>query len=74
MPKGAKFNAWYWIAAFIGILFIQYLYASSHAVAPILYSEFEQFLQRRQGRRDRDLRSLYPGQAEEPLQTGKASL
>jgi cell division protease FtsH len=44
MPKGAKFNAWYWIAAFIGILFIQYLFASSRAVAPILYSDFEQYL------------------------------
>jgi cell division protease FtsH len=44
MPQGTKFNVWYWIAAFLGILFIQYLYATAQSVAPVLYSDFEQYL------------------------------
>ncbi len=44
MPKGTQFNIWYWIAALLGILFIQYLYASAQSVAPVLYSDFEQYL------------------------------
>ncbi|WP_191060982.1 ATP-dependent zinc metalloprotease FtsH [Geminicoccus harenae] len=48
MNKDVRFNLWYWLAALAGILFIQYLYSTNQQVAPILYSEFEQYL--REGR------------------------
>ena len=48
MNKDVRFNLWYWLAALAGILFIQYLYSANQQVAPILYSEFEQYL--REGR------------------------
>jgi cell division protease FtsH len=40
MTPKAKFNAWYWIAAFFGVLFLHSLYVAATQVAPIPYSEF----------------------------------
>ncbi|HEX2526694.1 MAG TPA: ATP-dependent zinc metalloprotease FtsH [Geminicoccus sp.] len=44
MKKQTTFHFWYWIAAFVGILIIQYLYTTAQTVAPVLYSDFEQYL------------------------------
>ncbi len=42
-PK-IQFNIWYWLAAFIGLLSIQYFVASLQQVAQIPYSEFQTHL------------------------------
>ena len=44
MTKREKFNVWYWIAAFIGILAIQSMFATAQQVAPIPYSQFQELL------------------------------
>jgi cell division protease FtsH len=42
--KGARFHLWYWIAAFVGIMILQYVYVTARQVATIPYSQFEQLL------------------------------
>src|SRR5215218_9869174 len=42
--KGARFHIGYWIAAFIGIMTLQYFYVTAREVATIPYSQFEQLL------------------------------
>jgi cell division protease FtsH len=42
--KSPRFNAWYWVAAMIGILVIQYFIGSAREIAPIPYSEFQDLL------------------------------
>jgi cell division protease FtsH len=44
MTKREKFNVWYWIAAFVGILAIQSMFATAQQVAPIPYSLFQELL------------------------------
>ena len=44
MQRQGRFNLWYWIAAILGLLVIQYLVATSNQVAPIPYSQFQQLL------------------------------
>jgi len=44
MNSKARFHVWYWIAAFFGILLLQYLITTAQQVAPIPYSDFEQYL------------------------------
>jgi cell division protease FtsH len=44
MSKHTRFHIGYWIAAIIGLLILQYFYASSQRVASIPYSEFQQLL------------------------------
>ncbi len=44
MNKKTRFNIWYWIAAFIGLMIFQYLFATVTQVAQIPYSEFETYL------------------------------
>ncbi len=48
MNKQTQFHVWYWIAAFFGVLLLQYFFTSVVQVAPIPYSEFEAYL--RQGK------------------------
>ena len=38
--KRTQFYIWYWVAAFLGLMLFQYLYASATQVAQIPYSEF----------------------------------
>ncbi|WP_265519312.1 ATP-dependent zinc metalloprotease FtsH [Nitratireductor luteus] len=45
MNNKIQFNIWYWLAAFIGLMLIQYLFATTQQVAQIPYSEFESHLQ-----------------------------
>jgi cell division protease FtsH len=44
MDKAQRFHTWYWIAAIIGILVIQYFAALSRHVATIPYSQFQELL------------------------------
>lgn len=45
MNDKTHFNIWYWIAAFIGLMVFQYLFAITQQIAQIPYSEFESHLQ-----------------------------
>lgn len=42
MTKRTRFNLWYWIAAFIGILLIEHLIVGAQRVANIPYSQFQE--------------------------------
>ncbi|EXL03968.1 ATP-dependent zinc metalloprotease FtsH [Brucella intermedia] len=44
MDKKTQFNIWYWIAAFLGLMVFQYLFAAATQVAQIPYSEFQTYL------------------------------
>uniref|UniRef100_UPI00135747B8 ATP-dependent metallopeptidase FtsH/Yme1/Tma family protein n=1 Tax=Geminicoccus flavidas TaxID=2506407 RepID=UPI00135747B8 len=70
MNKDVKFNLWYWLAALAGILFIQYLYTTSQQVAPILYSEFEQYLREGKVAEVAISDNFIRGEFKEPLPSG----
>jgi cell division protease FtsH len=44
MDKSKRFNTWYWVAAILGILLIQYFVGMAQQIAPIPYSQFQQLL------------------------------
>ncbi|MFC3072037.1 ATP-dependent zinc metalloprotease FtsH [Shinella pollutisoli] len=44
MNRKTRFNIWYWVAAFFGLLVFQYLFTTATQVAQIPYSEFETHL------------------------------
>ncbi|MGB0498434.1 MAG: ATP-dependent zinc metalloprotease FtsH [Rubricella sp.] len=44
MEKKTEFNIWYWIVAFLAVIFIQDIVAGYRSVAPISYSQFEAYL------------------------------
>jgi len=44
LSKQTRFHIGYWIAAFLGLLALQYFYISAQKVASIPYSQFEQLL------------------------------
>ncbi len=44
MNKQTQFHIWYWIAAFFGILFLQYAFITTQQVAEVPYSDFETYL------------------------------
>jgi cell division protease FtsH len=44
MDKAKRFHTWYWIAAIVGILVIQYFAAVSRQIATIPYSQFQELL------------------------------
>jgi cell division protease FtsH len=46
--KQARFHIGYWIAAIVGILLLQYFFATANPIARIPYSQFQQLLQDRQ--------------------------
>jgi cell division protease FtsH len=48
MDKRVKFNLWYVVAAFIGVLLVQALWAQSQKVEEIPYSQFQELLKSRQ--------------------------
>lgn len=45
MEKRTQYNIWYWVAAFVAVLFFQGVIADWHSVAPISYSQFESYLE-----------------------------
>ncbi|MCX8996928.1 ATP-dependent zinc metalloprotease FtsH [Rhizobiaceae bacterium BDR2-2] len=44
MNKQTQFHIWYWIAAFFGILMLQYVFVTAQQVAEVPYSDFERYL------------------------------
>jgi cell division protease FtsH len=42
--KHIRFNVWYWVAAIVGLLVLQYVLAATQQVAQIPYSDFERYL------------------------------
>jgi len=44
MDKSKRFNTWYWVAAIVGILLIQYFIGMAQQIAPIPYSQFQELL------------------------------
>jgi len=40
-----KLSAWYWVAAFVGLMLFQYVYTMATEVAQIPYSTFESYLE-----------------------------
>src|ERR671913_1770834 len=71
MDKTKRFNAWYWVAAIIGILAIQYIAGMAQQIAPIPYSQFQELLRSGKvaeiGISDRFIQ----GTLKEPLDTGQ---
>ncbi|RMF39466.1 MAG: ATP-dependent metallopeptidase FtsH/Yme1/Tma family protein [Alphaproteobacteria bacterium] len=45
MEKKTQYNLWYWVIAFLAVIFIQSWIASFSETAPITYSQFEKYLQ-----------------------------
>ncbi|RSC30025.1 ATP-dependent metallopeptidase FtsH/Yme1/Tma family protein [Agrobacterium sp. FDAARGOS_525] len=45
MEKRTQYNIWYWVVAFVAVLFFQAVIADWHSVAPISYSQFESYLE-----------------------------
>ena len=45
MEKQTEYNIWYWVVAFMAVLFIQNLIASWQSVAPINFSQFQSYLE-----------------------------
>jgi cell division protease FtsH len=43
--KNTQFNTWYWIAAILGIVLVQYFLGTASRIATIPYSEFQSLLQ-----------------------------
>ena len=44
MDKARRFNAWYWVAAILGILAIQYVIGTAQQIATVPYSQFQELL------------------------------
>src|SRR6266852_7033832 len=44
MNKQTRFHIGYWIAAMLGLLVVQYVYATAQRVAPLPYRQFQQLL------------------------------
>ena len=72
MDKNARFHLWYAIAAFLGLLLIQYVITTTQKIAPIPYSQFQQLLREGKvaeiGVSDRFIQ----GKLKEPLPDGKS--
>lgn len=45
MEKKTEFNIWYWVLAFMAVIFIQDVIAGARDIAPISYSQFETYLE-----------------------------
>ncbi len=42
--KSRRFHTWYWVAAIVGVLLIQYVVGQAQQIAPIPYSQFQELL------------------------------
>jgi ATP-dependent Zn protease len=45
MNRKTQFNVWYWVAAFLGLMLIQYAFTTAREVARVPYSQFETLLE-----------------------------
>jgi cell division protease FtsH len=72
MDRQTRFHIGYWVAAFLGVLVLQYFYVISQRIEPIPYSQFQQLLKDRKiaeiGVSDRYIQ----GKLREPLPNGKS--
>jgi cell division protease FtsH len=71
MDKKTQFNAWYWIAAFMGLLVLQYFLATAQQTAQITYSDFENYLRQGQIANVQVSENFIQGRFVAPLQTGE---
>src|SRR5690606_8284256 len=71
MNKNAQFNIWYWIAAFVGILLIQYVFGTATQIATIPYSEFQGLLQGGKVAEIGISDNFIQGRLKEPLPSGQ---
>ncbi|HEY8565661.1 MAG TPA: ATP-dependent zinc metalloprotease FtsH [Beijerinckiaceae bacterium] len=71
MDRTKRFHTWYWLAAILGILAIQYFVGTARQIATIPYSQFEQLLREQKvaeiGISDRFIQ----GTLKEPLPSGQ---
>ena len=44
MEKKTEYNIWYWVVAFVAVLFLQNAIAGWRSVAPINFSQFQTYL------------------------------
>lgn len=71
MDKKTQFNIWYWIAAFVGLLLLQYMFASTQLTARISYSEFENYLRAGQIAEVQVSDNFVQGSFRQPLEGGE---
>lgn len=45
MERKTEFNIWYWVLALLAVIFIQNIVGGARDIAPISYSQFEQFVE-----------------------------
>src|SRR3954471_14320090 len=72
MDKNARFHLWYAIAAFLGLLLIQYVIATTQKIAPIPYSQFQQLLREGKAAEIGVSDRFIQGKLKEPLPDGKS--
>ncbi len=66
-----KFNMWYWAAAILGVLFLQYVITTMVQVAQIPYSDFEKYLEQGKVAEVAISDRFIQGVLKEPLADGK---
>jgi cell division protease FtsH len=71
MDKKTQFNIWYWIAAFVGLLLLQYMFAATQLTARISYSEFENYLRAGQIAEVQVSDNFVQGSFRQPLEGGE---
>jgi cell division protease FtsH len=69
--KNTQFNTWYWIAAILGILVIQYFFGTAGQIATIPYSEFQGLLQGGKVAEIGISDNFIQGKLKEPLPSGQ---
>lgn len=71
LAKNTQFNIWYWIAAILGIMVIQYLLGTAGRIATIPYSEFQSLLQGGKVAEIGISDNFIQGRLKEPLPSGQ---
>ncbi|WP_342641422.1 ATP-dependent zinc metalloprotease FtsH [Rhodoligotrophos ferricapiens] len=71
MNQQTKFNMWYWAAAILGVLFLQYVITTMVQVAQIPYSDFEKYLEQGKVAEVAISDRFIQGVLKEPLADGK---
>ncbi|WP_134495975.1 ATP-dependent zinc metalloprotease FtsH [Microvirga pakistanensis] len=71
MDKSKQFNTWYWVAAFLGILLIQYFFSAAQQIAPIPYSQFQELLRNGKVAEIGISENFIQGRLKEPLPSGQ---
>ncbi len=71
MDKSKRFNTWYWVAAIIGILLIQFFFATTREIATIPYSQFQDLLRNGKVAEIGVSENFIQGKLKEPLPSGQ---